>query len=627
MMGVRIKKTGLFLTGLMSYAGVFSLMLLILQPTKSEPDTQDLWFVYISGWLCLSALLTTAVSAKAIRFVWQDLIVATGAAYVLWNYNFVSDAYSSEGIMGLACCLVAYVSLRVIFSAYGNMALFAFVTIIFFGFIEGLTGILQAFGREYSLHHLYKVSGTFFNPGPYGGFLAVVMAMSTSFLIRSDFLSETFKLSALADLWFKPRRYLYSAIYVLCFATLICCLFVFVAVMSRAAIISYALCLGIMVLFGRNPISRKVRRLFAGRKKYIMLVAVAAVCVGAGVVLYNVKPGSASGRMLIWNVSADVIAENPLCGVGYGEFFAAYADKQAAFFDDSGNAGYVDVADVPEYGFNEYLYAGAQTGLVGLGLMLLLFGLSLYRLFRRRSPFAYGLLSVMIFAFFSYPFSVLPIVIVTLVSVCAGASVACIVKEGGSVSNRFLAGWGLGLLFVAYLFAVPSYKGRLEAYKEWNLCKYLYNSEWYSEAVKDYSALYPLLCDNPKFMFEFGRALNKDGQYGRSNAVLSEGARYSADPMFYNVMGNNYKEMGDSVAAEACYNYASRILPNRMYPLFLLLKLYSDTDQREKALAAAEELMAFRPKIESTATKDMRAEAREIMDSLKAGSPTFQGGM
>jgi hypothetical protein len=48
-------------------------------------------------------------------------------------------------------------------------------------------------------------------------------------------------------------------------------------------------------------------------------------------------------------------------------------------------------------------------------------------------------------------------------------------------------------------------------------------------------------------------------------------------------MGNNFKEMGEYERAENMYLCASQIVPNRHYPLYLLMKLYRDTGQIGKA--------------------------------------------
>jgi tetratricopeptide (TPR) repeat protein len=83
--------------------------------------------------------------------------------------------------------------------------------------------------------------------------------------------------------------------------------------------------------------------------------------------------------------------------------------------------------------------------------------------------------------------------------------------------------------------------------------------------------------------------------------------------MVYNYMGNNFKEAGEYVKAENMYLYAAQIVPNRHYPLYLLMKLYSERGQIEKAKAMAETLLRKPVKIPSTAIREMQEEERSVI--------------
>ena len=41
------------------------------------------------------------------------------------------------------------------------------------GTIEAILGLLQVYGYEHSNHSLYALTGSFYNPGAYSGFLAM----------------------------------------------------------------------------------------------------------------------------------------------------------------------------------------------------------------------------------------------------------------------------------------------------------------------------------------------------------------------------------------------------------------------------------------------------------------------
>lgn len=101
-----------------------------------------------------------------------------------------------------------------------------------------------------------------------------------------------------------------------------------------------------------------------------------------------------------------------------------YGNTQAAWFA-SGKATFQEeyVADIPEYGFNEYLQMGVELGGIGLSLFMLVLVIAYRHLFhiRGKEGVIGGLTCWGIFAWFSYPLSVLPLV-VTLVMLLALSS-------------------------------------------------------------------------------------------------------------------------------------------------------------------------------------------------------------
>ena len=107
--------------------------------------------------------------------------------------------------------------------------------------------------------------------------------------------------------------------------------------------------------------------------------------------------------------------------------------------------------------------------------------------------------------------------------------------------------------------------------------------------------------------------LNGMKRYNDSNAALRDGMKVSADPMFYVVMGNNYKELGAYKEAEECYTKAFYINPNKMYPLYQLLQMYIGLNNEVDAKVMAQRLVDFNPKIRSSATDDMKDYAKEYL--------------
>ena len=180
-----------------------------------------------------------------------------------------------------------------------------------------------------------------------------------------------------------------------------------------------------------------------------------------------------------------------------------------------------------------------------------------------------------------------------------------------------------GWLTLSLLLFIPSYviakqiRTRYDADRVYQLFAGMENEGF----IDDYYELLPQERDNSRFLFDFGKTLRIHGRYNDSNDMLRQGAKVSPDPMFHILMGNNYKDMGYANLAEKAYQKAFAIMPNRIYPLYQLMLLYKDTGEEKKAKEYARQVVSFKEKITSPATKQMKEEAKR---QLKGGlSPTL----
>lgn len=80
----------------------------------------------------------------------------------------------------------------------------------------------------------------------------------------------------------------------------------------------------------------------------------------------------------------------------------------------------------------------------------------------------------------------------------------------------------------------------------------------YEGTVDRYARLYPLLREEPRFLFEYGQCLAKTGRYGESSRILKEAVSLSGDPMFYNILGKNEQALGRPAEAARYFLRAAR---------------------------------------------------------------------
>jgi len=153
-----------------------------------------------------------------------------------------------------------------------------------------------------------------------------------------------------------------------------------------------------------------------------------------------------------------------------------------------------------------------------------------------------------------------------------------------------------------------------QAYKTWKEASDIYNVGAYPECLEDFEMAYPNLKANGIFLIQFGKGLEMAKKYEKSNTILNEAKQYLNNTILYTCLGNNDNALGKNIEAEQAYLHAWLMAPARLYPLYLLAKLYDETGQQEKAVAMANRVMEKEIKIESTAIREIRDEMKMIIN-------------
>lgn len=411
-------------------------------------------------------------------------------------------------------------------------------------FYESLLGFLQILGICISGHASFAMTGSFANPGPYGGLIAILLAILGTYVIQNR----------------NAQKWYDKAIVVLSSISCALCIIVLPASMSRAA----WLALGVAALvwgFKELRLADWIRN----HKAFAAIASVIVIIVMIGV--FFLKKDSAIGRLHIWHMELRAIAEAPLSGHGKGTVLGVYGDTQAEYFAEKERPEIITkVAGCPEYAFNEYLKIGVEYGIPAMvGVIVVMIAL-ITLLLKFRSPFAYGLIAFGVFAFFSYPLEAINI--------------------------------------------------KSEAEKKWESIRYLSGMELYEDVLEELAPLYNDFKDNYRFIYDYGYALHKCKHYQESNEILKEGTKISSDPMFYNIIGKNLEAMGLYEEAEEAYIHAHYMVPQRLYPLTLLMRMNIRLGNDNEALRYGK-MILDKPVNERHRTMlRLQSDARHCVDSL-----------
>lgn len=464
--------------------------------------------------------------------------------------------------------------------------------LIVLGGIEVVWGLRQIYGLAVSNHSLYALTGSFYNPGPYSGYLSMIFPLC---------LHEWLNLKERTErTWAEQGKY-YVALGVM---LLILC--VLPAGMSRSAWIAAAIS-GTWVYGMHASWGSKLKEFGRKYKKRVVLACIVggSIVVMIGYALFQLKATSANGRLFMWKVSTLAIAESPVIGHGTGNFVSAYGRAQEDYF---ANGEYSEteelVAGSPEYAFNEYLQVAVEYGIPFLLVVSLVIGFCLWKgSSEGRIGLCGSVISVLVFAFSSYPMQITGFA-VTFYFLLA----ACVIGRSKIILLFFMS---MMVLLGTYYWKNNQY----DACKSWHCGKMLYNIGAYRSAKEDYEKLYPELANRGAFLFEYGYSLHKLKEYDNSTRILEEAMTHSNDPMILNIIGKNYQASGDYEKAEEYLIRSTHRLPGRIYPYYLLAKLYAEPKylQPEKLKYVAEIVLTKEPKVQSTAVREMREEVKKLL--------------
>ena len=621
-------------------------------------------------WLSRAVPVVMAVGAVACLVAGRGVMpTAIDAVVAVWWTAEAALCYAGCGVFAPGAfwafseSVFLYFALRLLFSAGRQSGAWVAVLIMAGCLYESALGIYQLIA-DTSRHGLFPMTGTFLNPGPYSAYLAVGVAIALSFgraikefrSYRSsgvqtnafsgvqelqeyrssdkcmeagdgrqnagDVMQDAGDMMQEADVCPQPMpsRSLLPFYH---FTLLLFYLFTFLPLIvawSRAAWVAVAVVAA--CVYWRQ----------LARYKYVVL----ALAVVGGVAAYLLKQGSADGRVVMWLGALKAIAADPWTGAGIGGFGGAYAEGVAALFADGGAQGLLQSANVTDNAYNELLTIGVEQGLPGMVAFAAVVVMALLRLRRSCRPLMYGLLALVVFSMFSYPLHCQPYRILFVLMCAWGAAAPApsnspvrgrtpsgitASPHGGDGRGAFCA--FVFVLFLASLVVRADMERRVAASEDYRLMAGVDASYM----IDDYYELLPLMGDNERFLFDFGKALAGLGRHNDSNAMLRRGAQLSADPMFFVLMGNNYRAMGMPAEAERCYRSAFSIMPNRIYPLYRLMKLYEEQGRRADCLRMARRVAAFDVKVESEATREMKREAENIVTAVKRQRNFSLGGI
>ena len=437
---------------------------------------------------------------------------------------------------------------------------------------------LQMIGIAPSNHDTFVTTGTFGNPAPAGGFLAICASLA---LHRSVYTTKRCPWGAIT-----------------CYLLVACAL-----TDSRAALLGFIVA-AMMVLFVRLRIPNK-------RLRYVVFIGLPVVSslLVAGMYLY--RPQSADGRLLIWKICAKhIIAEKPLFGHGMGSFHREYMPAQAAYFA-SGYATETEklLAADNTHAFNEFIRIACECGLVGVSAsILLLFAIinSGSREFTSlRGGAAMALVCGIVFACFSYPSDVpLLCLLYAVLIICALPPLPFDRRK------RHILYIGISIVAIVLITSSASHGIRYHRMEK-ALSKLLVSDDKDNKAyIKSEIANF---ADNERILSQYAYTLCRKGQYRDAIPALERSIALFPTAAKVQDLGDAYKETEQYDKAAECYKTASQMLPAYVMPPYKLYVLYRDGGWDRETLQYARHIDMMTVKVESRRTEEIKKEISKFL--------------
>ncbi len=535
------------------------------------------------------------------------LVVLLGVLYVVrWRVLQLRLSFATYALLGYACFMVLHawyagtyldiswgsqllcLFLAVLISIERPNASYLLMSIWFFACVEAVWGLSQLYHYFQDWQHFHNPLGSLYNAGLYGIYLSIPFVLA---VVSSKQIVASSK--SLKHNFFHTFRYL----------TLVLTGIVLPFTGSRTAWIAVLGGLTFFV-FQRYQLLQRFRQASIGLKIGVSAVLLSSLS-WLAIQLFYFKQNSAIGRTLIWKIGLSMWADTPLLGKGFNAFVHHYFSYQADYFSVARSAQEQWVAGTVAYAFNDFLQIAIEYGLMGLLLFLSIF-VTTFR--KNKSPYLAVLVTCLLSGQSSYPLE--SIATRLLWFLILGL---CLLEKKPlrtiQVSKVTVGLSGLVLIVLATYLWIQN-KEQDEHEQRCFKAEQLFQAERYTEAIKAYQKI-PYI--SPTNLLVYGKALALNGQHRAAIAIYEQAKKQMSEPFLCNNLGISYQAVKAYRQAEKNYRLSHQMIPNLIYPQYLLAKLYIEEGNDLKAKIQAIEVINMPVKAYSEAAEEMKNEMKSYL--------------
>ena len=488
------------------------------------------------------------------------------------------NSFNEIHIVNTICLIFYYLSLKTLRLNKNEMTIY-YQFIIGVGILLCGCCILELFNIIEPTNFYWTMTGKFPNPGPLGGFIALILSLVFYELVQKSILKTPVRLAL----------YITSALLML---------FVVIKSESRAAILSTVIALTILLTY----YGFKKWKYF----KYTLLSLLPIITT----IALSKGTDSISGRLLIWKISLLSFWENPFSGVGYGFFGIEYSNFQADYFSKGGTNKEILLAGVNEQAFNEFLKFVVENGIWGIVLIIV----ALFWIFQAKPIFPisnqqnFPLVSVAfyssfaVFACFSFPLQFLAFKLLLLNQIGLQTYPPLTLNFKFNKNSQKIL---LGSASLLLLLIITSHH---KAFKAWKEASELQFSN--PDSSKElFNFAYQKLQNDGIFLLRYG-SFTEEKHPDKALLLYEKAKQLFNFPTLYSRTANLYEKQQDYKNAEENLLKVHYISPHLFKPQEELLDFYLRTNNTIKAKWVASTILKTPVKIPSQTVSDIKTKAK-----------------
>lgn len=367
----------------------------------------------------------------------------------------------------------------------------------------------------------------------------------------------------------------------------------------------------------------KKNSFFCYKNIFIFLFVSLISILPLAITLYNLKPLSADGRLLIWHSSLLMLKDHWTTGIGVGMFSSSYFNYQSLILENEyiNNLSYRQLAGDVRYAFNDILQISIERGILGgityltMVISAIVFAHKKIKVFSSINYIVvclFGLIGIVVSIFFSgltsYPLHDLTIYMLMLVII---ALIISLSSKGFIITSRF----SYFLIFAMLsggIFTLVYSTLRLKAYIEWAN----YRKEEKDLLPASFEKNTSILSDNHMYLFFCAKKAIQEENIEKATIYLEQAISYTFFPKYYYLLGQCYEELGNFELAMICYQKVHRAVPNLLTPLYLTAKMYYRQQDQVNFKTLARKGIDFIPKYENEEVAVMKTELKYLLRNM-----------